>query len=669
MLHALARTPFGRLSFGARLVIASIVAALTPLAIAFVVLIELPARVADDSVKLELRETTGEVLSIMTEERTELRAELLRRVEDPAVESAILARDAVRLQAELADFRTGLEVVFPRRSRDDLGAGPLSASVTAFEGDRSQTAVVFRRIDDAVLAEINSRTEGGVVFAVSDGGDLLGTSPGFPEGVRIERLLRGGPSASGNAPVRVVDLEGTEHHVYIRSLSAFGEAYIVSLSTPQLEQAALAGPRSDVLRALGVLLLASGIFALLGSYAFNRALRRFADRANALARGNYDARLPVFGSDAFADLSVAFNSLAGELQERESELVAAARRFERTLETIDEGICVWDSEGDVIYWNRGAETLTGVSRTYVDDLDEPALAFLRGQLESGVRRVALPTRRSGGPLFVDLTVTRMPGGGMLQTFRDTTAAEMLLRTQRNFMATAAHELRTPLATILGFADTLANEDLELAPEQRGEFLGLIQGQARHLQRVTDAFFTNHQLAAERVDVALEAVDVAEAVRDGIRRATRVVGEEHRETITGVQVEVADGVYVHADRRALASVVAALVDNACKYGRPPMEIGCAVSGAVVLLKVRDHGGGIEPQHLERIFDPFYRVDVDMRDGVGGPGLGLYTVRKLVEAMHGTVRVESDPLFGTVFTVELPGHALDDGRDSQRLRAVG
>jgi signal transduction histidine kinase len=301
-------------------------------------------------------------------------------------------------------------------------------------------------------------------------------------------------------------------------------------------------------------------------------------------------------------------------------------------------------------WNRGAEQLTGIARERVT-LEEPIVAFLHAERTPGVRRVTLPVRRSGGGgLTADLAVTAMPGGGVLQTFRDTTMADVLQQTQRNFMATAAHELRTPITTILGFADTLSNPELELTDRQRVEFVSIIRDQSHHLQDIADAFFTNHQLANERVEVTVGPTSLVDAVATAIERTRRAEPERVSEID---EFEIAlDEVAVLADRRALIGAISVLLENALKYGRPPVRITAERSGGTVALVVHDEGSGIEPYHQNRIFDPFYRIDVDMRSGVGGAGLGLFTARKLVEAMHGVVRVRSTPEAGTTFLIELP-----------------
>jgi two-component system phosphate regulon sensor histidine kinase PhoR len=377
----------------------------------------------------------------------------------------------------------------------------------------------------------------------------------------------------------------------------------------------------------------------------------------------------VRGRDGFADLAESVNKLSGQLDHQLGQLEDTAQAFERTLETLDEGICVWDEHGAVAYWNRGAEQVTGLPRERAG-IDDPVVAFLREERAPGLRRVTLPVRHGG--LVVDLVVTAMPDGGVLQTFRDTTMADLLQQTQRNFMATASHELRTPITAILGFSDTLVNPELELTERQREEFIAIIREHAYQLERIADAFFTNHQLANERVEVSITPTVLGTVVRDAIRRVGSTLPGS-TELLAGVDVDVDRSIRVLADRRALVGVVSVLVENAVKYGDPPLEVSAERHGGTVTITVSDSGEGIEAHHHPRLFDPFYRVDVDMRSGIGGAGLGLFTARKLVEAMHGSIRVVSAPGRGATFVVDLPvapgdsAQGDDDGGGTLRLVA--
>jgi signal transduction histidine kinase len=175
-----------------------------------------------------------------------------------------------------------------------------------------------------------------------------------------------------------------------------------------------------------------------------------------------------------------------------------------------------------------------------------------------------------------------------------------------------------------------------------------------------------------VEVSIVAAMVDGVVTDALERVQLSMPDRVDE-IAKVTIDVPPRAAVLADRRALVGVIAVLVENALKYGSPPITIAAERKGGTVTLLVRDEGPGIESHHHARLFDPFYRIDVDMRGGVGGAGLGLFTARKLIEAMHGAIRVRSMPGRGATFVVELPAAPVESGSDDEsgdsRLRLVG
>ncbi|MCW2926279.1 MAG: sensor histidine kinase [Thermoleophilia bacterium] len=665
-----------RASFTTRLLAlaASIMAVLVM--ILYVALLELPARIARDTVEIALRENVQSLNATFREDRLELVHDTDAFVSEAGVKSAIARRDATTLRDRLdANPDLGPDVQFkfiPAAEFDESGVGVITSPYVLPLRDGGQQPIVFYRlVTDEVLDRAASNAGGQVAFALEREDGFVARGGSFPARVKATDL---DTSLDPNvAKVNEIDVGDDHLHLYSRALTSDQSFQLHALSTPRLEQSALSDIRGDVRTAIGAMMLAAFASVLLLVYFTNRSVRSFASRVRTLADGDFGTRLTVRGSDAFADLAGSVNRLSVQLEDQLGQLQDTAGAFRRTLETLEEGICVWNEAGELTYWNRGAEQLTGLARERAQS-NETVVAFLHAERAPGARRITLPVRRSGGGLVCDLLVTAMPDGGVVQTFRDTSMTDMLQQTQRNFMATAAHELRTPITTILGFADTLANPELELSDPQRAEFLSIISEQSHQLQEIADAFFTNHQLANERVEVSIASTRLDRIIGDAMERVSRSLPDRATD-IAAIEVDVPDGSVALADRRALVGVVVVLLENALKYGARPIRVSAEAKGGSVALLVRDGGAGIDPYHQSRIFDPFYRIDVDMRSGVGGAGLGLFTARKLVEAMHGLLRVRSVPGQGATFVVELPAgqpdaEELGDDESTQRtLRLVG
>ncbi len=661
-----------RASFTARLLALAAGVLVVLVAIDYVALLELPGRVAQDTVEIALRENVQSLNATFAEERSKLKESTEEFIADnPDVRKLILDGDLPALRERISvELGDDIDAKFiSEREIDGSGIGVIYSPLTIQGPDSNRDVVFFKLADDELLDRAARSIDEQASFALELDGDFLATSNRFPPSITPSDASSSiDPPVAELTPINVGD---EELHLYSRAVTADPSYRLHALSTSELERVALSEVRGDVRTAIAGMSFATIAAFLLLMFFTSRTVRSFATRVRALADGDYGTRLRVRGSDAFADLASSVNRLSEQLSVQLGRLEDTASAFSRTLETLEEGICVWNEDGDITYWNRGAEQLTGLARERAS-LEDPALTFLHAERAPGTRRVTLPVRRSGGGLVVDLVVTAMPGGGIVQTFRDTTMVDMLQQTQRNFMATAAHELRTPITTILGFADTLVNPELELTERQRDEFLTIIREHAHQLQEIADAFFTNHQLANERVEVSIVAATVDRVVEDALERVRLSLPDRAAE-IADITIEVPPRAAVLADRRALVGVVAVLVENALKYGSAPITIAAERKGGTLTLLVRDEGPGIESHHHARLFDPFYRIDVDMRSGVGGAGLGLFTARKLVEAMHGAIRVRSTPGHGATFVVELPGAPVEssseDGTPDSRLRLVG
>jgi two-component system phosphate regulon sensor histidine kinase PhoR len=231
---------------------------------------------------------------------------------------------------------------------------------------------------------------------------------------------------------------------------------------------------------------------------------------------------------------------------------------------------------------------------------------------------------------------------------DTTEPRRLERLRRDFVANASHELRTPVAAIVGAAETLqagAADD----PEARRSFVAILQRHARRLS----------QLTADLLDIArleagyrprLERVSVREAVEGVLQPLQRRADDKRLRLGSAID----DSLMVSAERAALDQILSNLVDNAIKYtpegGRVTVRVARATER--IELCVEDTGPGIAAEHLPRLFERFYRVDDARSRELGGTGLGLAIVKHLALANAGEVRVESQLGRGSRFYVLLP-----------------
>ena len=231
-----------------------------------------------------------------------------------------------------------------------------------------------------------------------------------------------------------------------------------------------------------------------------------------------------------------------------------------------------------------------------------------------------------------------------------TAEIDISRAHTDFVANASHELRTPLASIIGYVETLAEEGDEADPGRSRKFLDTVLREARRLQHLVDDLLSLSRVEAEKHDQPRELLDLAALVGQAARD---VAGAERLDRLN--LSEGAKKLMIRGDRNQLEQLVRNLVDNALKYGAAQSAIDVTVArddAERAVLTVRDHGEGIDAEHIPHLTRRFYRVDPSRSRAAGGTGLGLAIVKHIVERHRGRLDIASRKGEGTTVTVRLP-----------------
>jgi signal transduction histidine kinase len=217
----------------------------------------------------------------------------------------------------------------------------------------------------------------------------------------------------------------------------------------------------------------------------------------------------------------------------------------------------------------------------------------------------------------------------------------------DFVAVVSHELRTPVTALIGYAKTLRQPEFSNDPTMREEFLERMERQGDRLLRLVENLLTTARLESHELQITVGRL----LFEDLVREVVEGLGSE----ATRVKLEVPEDLpVIHTDRQLMGRVLSNLLDNALKYSPDgsPCELGARTEPDHVAVWVTDHGIGIEPAKIDRIFDRFYQVDSSSTRRFPGAGLGLSMVHDLLDRLGGTISVVSRLNEGSTFTIRLP-----------------
>ena len=358
-----------------------------------------------------------------------------------------------------------------------------------------------------------------------------------------------------------------------------------------------------------------------------------------------------------------------DAEQRSREEAESRAEAARALEHVSDGVILTDVDGRVRFWNPGAEKLTGID-------EHGAMGRELGRLLPGWERLARqPGTHSGGgaavlPIELGherwLSITGVDfGEGVVYAVRDVTEERALETMRSDFVATASHELRTPMTSISGAALTLLRRSGELPPERRDAFLEMIVSESERLSRIVDQILLASRIEAGSVEVVHEACDAAEVVRSVVESARHRAPEGIRLAFDPPD----DLPKVDSDPDRLRQVLVNVIDNAIKFSPMGGEVRIDLEpvGDALRFAVHDEGVGFDQNASERIFERFHRLDPQQTQGIGGTGLGLYICRELVQRMGGRIWAEAERGEGASFYFELP-LVHETVRASQRQRGT-
>jgi len=405
------------------------------------------------------------------------------------------------------------------------------------------------------------------------------------------------------------------------------------------------------------------LFSYFLSRSISRPLEEMRHAAERVACGDYDLRLVTEGTEEMGSLAASMNSMAAQLSERIRLVVQHRNELEAVFSSMIEGIIVLDHEGRIVRLNSASAGFLGVSagnatgRTLLETVRNLQLHLFAARVLESERGVEddIVLEDDKGKRFIQahgapLRDEKGANIGALMVLNDVTRIRRMEDIRKDFVANVSHELRTPVTSIKGFAETLM-DGAARNPADLERFLGIIAKQADRLNSIINDILSLSRIEhdAERNAVELAPGRLVDVLNDAIEVCSDRAGKK----TMNLNIECDQALEAMMNAPLLEQAVVNLIDNAVKYGGDGTPVGIAGKAEKewVVIKVVDHGPGIEKIHLDRIFERFYRVDKGRSRQMGGTGLGLAIVKHVALVHKGDVGVESVPGKGSSFSIYL------------------
>jgi len=528
---------------------------------------------------------------------------------------------------------------------------------------------------NAVIRKIAELTEARITFVRRDGlviGDSLSDSmvmDNHMDRPEIQAVLNGEPfgyairysETVGQRMMYVAAAvyDGGELIGYVRMALGLGE---LSRTVYSLWAYLLTG--------LTVLFLISGLVSYRFAYSFTRPIEHIIAVAKRITMHSYKARVRLKNRDELGQLGEAINTMAGSLQEQMEQLSENENRLMSVIDNMISGIVMIGREDRIVLMNKAAEEILGIPASQAigvvyDKLKQP-LPFeqlvndciYQGNHIRDEIILYYPTERTIDIHLIPLKQESLSSSGLVIVLHDITAIRKLERMRSEFVANVSHELKTPVAAVKGFAETLLSGSVKEESTAKS-FLQIIYDESERLNRLIGDILELSKIESKREPLHLAPIELNEFLSSIIE----MMKPEAQKKEISLSLHAPSGIYIEGDEDRLRQVFLNLLSNAIIYtpehGKVKVDLETIGEQGEhedeydrVAISVTDTGIGIPKKDLPRIFERFYRVDKARSRSSGGTGLGLSIVKHLVELHGGTIHVESDLGYGSKFTVELP-----------------
>ncbi|PYE07698.1 two-component system sensor histidine kinase ResE [Staphylococcus sp. AtHG25] len=394
----------------------------------------------------------------------------------------------------------------------------------------------------------------------------------------------------------------------------------------------------------------STIFAFFLSNRITKPLRQLRTQAINISKGDYSKQTSVSTKDEIGELSHTFNNMSSEIQENIEALSTQKNIRDSLINSMIEGVLGLNDKREVILSNKMADDI-------IKSIDKTVYKDIEKQIETTFvsKDTEFQEYEINNKYYVIIMsyverIQQDGRSGIVVIVRDMTNEHNLDQMKKDFIANVSHELRTPISLLQGYTESIV-DGIVTEPEEIRDSLSIVLDETKRLNRLVNELLNVARMDAEGLTVNKEKQPIKPLLSKMQMKYKQQADD--LELNMSLEPNIGDELWEYdADR--IDQVLTNLIDNATRYTQPgdSISITTTTDDSYQTLYIKDTGSGISPEHLELVFDRFYKVETSRTRGKQGTGLGLFICKMIIEEHSGTIKVESEVNKGTTFIIKLP-----------------